>query len=210
MVEGHGQVEEGLENAVEVGRIKEIDATDDFGDSLESVVDDNGEVVAGADVLADEDDITEELGPGGLLAVMGIGPGEAGSDEGKGFFEIETEGVGRAGGEAGGAFLYGEAAAGAGINGAFTAVGGVAGALDLTLDVGAGAEAGVKQPPSAEAVGGGGEVGAMFALEADGRFPFEAEPGEVLENLLRVLAGAAGRVDVLDAEENLAAVAPGE
>ena len=49
MVEGHGQVEEGLENAVEVGRIKEIDATDDIGDSLESVVDDNGpDTVGGA------------------------------------------------------------------------------------------------------------------------------------------------------------------
>ena len=151
-----------------MGRLEKIDAADDVGDPLEPVIDDDGEVVAGADVLADEDGVAEESGAGGLDALMGVGPGEVGPGEGKGLFEIETEGVGRAGGEAGRAFVAGEAAAGAGVEGAFAAVGGVAGAFDLALDVGAGAEAGIKQPPGGEPVGGGGEVVAVFALKTNG------------------------------------------
>jgi len=199
MVGGHGQVEESLEDAVEVGRFEEIDAADDVGDFLEPVVDDDGEMVAGADVLADEDDVAEELGTGGLEALVGIGPGKVGAGKGKGLFEIEAEGVGCPGGEAGVAFVFGEAAAGAGVKGTFAAVGCVSGALDLALDVGAGAEAGIKKASVGESVGSGGEVGEMFALETDGGFPLDPEPGQVFENLIGVFAGAAGRIDVLDA-----------
>jgi hypothetical protein len=59
VVGGNGIPEERLEDAVQMGGFEEVNAADDVGDALEGIVVDDGEVVAGADVFADEDGVAE-------------------------------------------------------------------------------------------------------------------------------------------------------
>lgn len=58
MVGGRGEFEEGLEEAVNVGGGEEVCAPGDEGDFLGSVIDDDGEVVGGADVFSGENDVS--------------------------------------------------------------------------------------------------------------------------------------------------------
>lgn len=145
MIEGAGQVEEGLEQAVEVGRLKEILPPDDVRDPLQGVIDDDGEMVAGADVLAHEHGIPEPLRVGDLLALVGILPPQGGVDFSEGLAQIETQGVGLSRGDALGAFGRGKSAADSRIERAIDAMRGLAGALDFPQDILAGAKAGVEQ-----------------------------------------------------------------
>ena len=52
-----GQAEERLQQAVQRRGVAEVGAADDVGDALVGVVDDDGEVVGGADVAAGEDGV---------------------------------------------------------------------------------------------------------------------------------------------------------
>lgn len=94
----------------------------------------------------------------------------------------------------------------AGVERAFNSVGCVSGGFDFAEDVFAGAEAGIEPAGVFKLFGRGGEIGKVFALNANGFFPFEPEPAEVIENLLGVFVVAAGVVDVFDAEVKLAVV----
>lgn len=210
VVGGGRQTEEGLEEAMEVGGLEEVFAADDVGDALEGVVHDDGEVVAGADVLADEDGVAEELGTGALISPDGVVPREFAADFAEGPAQVEPQGVGFAGGEAGSAFGLGQGATGAGVEGALAAVGCLTGALDLALDVGAGAEAGVEETSPLKLGRGGGVVVEMLALEADRLLPLQSEPGEIVEDRRGVPGRAAGRIDVFDAEEEAPPAAPAQ
>ena len=75
------EAEEGLEEAVEGRGVAEVGAADDVGDALVGVVDDDGEVVGGADVAAGEDGVAEWGRVGGVGAGgggAGLGPGRGG------------------------------------------------------------------------------------------------------------------------------------
>ncbi len=75
-VERFGEGEEGLQDAVDVGGWEEVFATGDMGDFLKGIVHDDGEVIGGADVLAGEDDVSEQVGVDGMGAVNEVGKGE--------------------------------------------------------------------------------------------------------------------------------------
>ena len=87
------EAEEGLEEAVERRGLAEVGAADDVGDALVGVVEDDGEVVGGADVAAGEDGVAG--GIGGVRAGgggAGFGPGQ-GRSGGQGLGEVEADGV---------------------------------------------------------------------------------------------------------------------
>ena len=75
-VEGFREGEEGLQDAVDVGGWEEIVATGDVGDLLIGIVHDDGEVIGCADVLACEDDVSEQVRVDGVGAVDEVGKGE--------------------------------------------------------------------------------------------------------------------------------------
>jgi hypothetical protein len=54
-----GQVQQGLEDPVDMGGRKQVFTAGDERDVLESVIDDDGEVVGGADVFSCKDDVTK-------------------------------------------------------------------------------------------------------------------------------------------------------
>ena len=81
VVDRGGKIQEPLQHAVKVGRFKKVNAPHDVGDSLEAVVDDDSEVIACADVFADNDSVAELLGPGDLFSMNGILPGEGSADD---------------------------------------------------------------------------------------------------------------------------------
>jgi len=206
MIGRDGKTKKRLEQPMEMCRLEQIDSADNVGDSLESVIDDDGKVIAGADVFANEDDVTEPFRPGFLGAEPGVRPEEAVSGEGTSFFLIEAECAGDASGKPGGALVFGKAAAGAGVGEILAAVGGLTGPFDLAADVCSGAEARIEQSAFREPSGGGAIVLAVFALETDRPFPFDPQPGEIFEDPEGVFARASGRVDVLDAEEKVSAL----
>jgi len=209
VVGGFGEGEEGLEEAVDVGGGKEVFAAGDEGDVLEGVVDHDGEMVGGGDVLAGEDDVAEEGGIDGDFAVALIVEGE-GAEALAGGSGVESPAVGGVGGEEGGALVGGEGAAGAGVEGAFRAVGSVGDAGRFLGDVAAGAEAGVEDLGGVELFNGRGVGGKAVGLTEGGARPGEAEPVEVLLDGVIKFRADAGVVDVLEAEEEGAVVLVGE
>lgn len=123
-------------------------------------------------------------------------PGE-GAGETQGFLDVEAEGVRSAGVEAGRVAV----AAGAGVDPAFRAVRGRGGGGD----VGAGTGARVEQAHCREAIEGVAVILQVLGLEANRCFPLKAEPAQIFLDGGGVIGAAAGRVDVLDAEEEAAA-----
>lgn len=61
---------------MDVGGWEEVVTTSDMGDLLIGIVHDDGEVIGGADVLAGEDDVSEQVGVDGMSAVDEVGKGE--------------------------------------------------------------------------------------------------------------------------------------
>ena len=61
-IAGFGEFEETLEKSVDVGGLEEIFGSSDVGDFLGSIVDDDREMVGGADVLAGENEVAETGG----------------------------------------------------------------------------------------------------------------------------------------------------
>ncbi len=75
------------------------------------------------------------------------------------------------------------------------------GALDLGLDLGAGAEAGIQHAAFAQGFQGVGIIRHMLGLAAYRQLPIDAEPGEVFVNRLFEGRAAARPVDVLDSQQ---------
>lgn len=84
----------------------------------------------------------------------------------------------------------------------------LSGAFDFALDVFSRAEAGIEKTLLLEFRCCGPVFVEVLALDTDGFFPFNFEPGEVFEDLVGVLRLATGVVDVFDAEEKAAVVFP--
>ena len=105
MIGWRGEAEEFLENDVEVGGFEKVFTADDIGDSLKAVVVNDGEVVAGSDVFPDDDGVAEELRLASLFSMNAVVPGDLMANVVEGFGEIESEGVGFAGGDAGFSFV---------------------------------------------------------------------------------------------------------
>ena len=81
---------------------------------------------------------------------------------------------------------------------------------DLGGDLGAGAEAGVAQAPHAQPVERIGVKRQALGLEDDLLVPVYPEPAQILEDALDMFGATAGRVDILDAQQETPAALPGE
>jgi hypothetical protein len=75
-VVGRREVEECLEQAVDVGRLEEVAAAGHEVDTLEGVVHDDAEMVAGGGLFARQDDVAEDLGPCRLGPCIEVVPSE--------------------------------------------------------------------------------------------------------------------------------------
>src|SRR5262245_29896971 len=75
---------------------------------------------------------------------------------------------------------------------------------DFALDLGAAAEAGIDESAMVELVEHPPVVGEMLGLAPHLAVPAQAEPAQVLQHRLLVLAPAAADVDVLDAHQEAA------
>lgn len=72
-VDGCGQFEQRLKQAVDMGRVEKVLAAGDMGDALKCVVDDYREVIGRSDVFAVEDHIAEQRGVDAHFAEAQVG-----------------------------------------------------------------------------------------------------------------------------------------
>lgn len=175
-----------------------------MGDALVGVVEDDGEVVAGAEVVAGDDDVAE-----GVWA--GVDGAEAAVVEGflrENFTSlggVETPAGLASAAEFGGDFSRGEVAAGAGVNEFFSGVRGAAAGSEFLGNFAARAKARVHGAEILEGVKGLGVSGKARGLAEGGRGPVEAEPVEIFLDGGKVRFSNARGVDVLEAEKAFAA-----
>ncbi len=101
-------------------------------------------------------------------------------------------------GNPGSAFVFGEFPAGSRINRSLTSMRSISGPLRLPKDIIPAAKTGIEEFSVMKVTGDTAVAGTMFALNADGFLPLEAEPGKILVNLLRISGTAASRVNVLN------------
>lgn len=183
--------------------MEEVFTAGDVGDVLGGVVDDDGEVVGGADVFAGEDEVAEEVGINGDGAVNLVGKGER-ADEGCRFSGVETPGRFRVGW---GRF---EAAAGPGVERALGTVGGVGKMGEFAFDFAAGAVAGVEEVERFEMIESGLIVREAVELSPGFAVPREAKVAKVVEDGFVVMRSDAGVVDVFEAKQKFPLMGPGK
>ncbi len=186
---------------MEVGRVEEIDAANDIGDTLKRVIGHHGEVIACAYILPHEYGIAQIPGPSDLCSVIGVVPGQFRSCFIDRAVQIEAKAMVFSCGNTRGALLVGKSPTGPRINRAFASMGGISGSIGLTEDVVPATEAGVEEMPLLKTSCDLLVFRSVFALDADRLLPLQSKPGEILEDSLRVFGGATGRIDVLDAKE---------
>ena len=86
MIGGDRKTQQGLENAMQVGRFEKINPAHNVGDALERVIVNDGQVITGPDVFPYKDGVAEEFGFGLLDAVDRVVPGQVTSRFGERFF----------------------------------------------------------------------------------------------------------------------------
>ena len=131
-----GEIEERLQETVHVGRRQEVFAPGDVRDLLGRIVADDGEMVGGANVLAGENDVSEEERVDGGFAMFKVVEGQCSGQSG-GFLCIETPGGFSV------SWDVSEIAAGAGIKWPLGAVRGIGEMAQFRFDFPSGAEAGI-------------------------------------------------------------------
>jgi hypothetical protein len=191
-----------------------------MGDAHEFVVDDDGEVVGGESVALADDEVVEFFGADGDIAqdLVVDGDGLLG--------HLEADDMALAGIHAAYALGMGDLQGGAvvlvaGLGGdgllafGLEFLGGLEGGVGQA-GVDEGAEVGVVEVDAvglvvgADAAGVAAEGAAIGGGEGGALVPVDAEPGEGAEDALGGGVGGAALVGVLDAEQELSAVAAGE
>ena len=204
MVVGGGDMAEGADQEkLAKRRADEISAADDFGDAELGVVDGAGELVAGGVVFAPDEEVAEvAAGCGTLRAAAGVVE--------KDFFAVgDAEApVGGDGGAEGWERGIGGRAERRWVDG-FVVGGGRRGGFvrgrDCIEDVAARARAGKDEAGGVEGGEGGAVAGHSGALRDDGLTPIEAEPVEVREHGGDEIQAKAESVEVVVAQEQVAA-----
>jgi len=187
-----------------VGRGEEVAAARHQRHILDRVVDGDRQVIARGRVLARKHHVTVTHWIGGDPACFGILPLQR-TRAHDGLRHVDAQRVTLAGGDALPALRLGAGAAGAGIERTFAAVRRGASAGDLPLDVAPGAETGIDQAHSAQAIERASVVLEMLGLPPHRAVPVEAEPGEILEDRVGEFGPAAALVDVLDTQQETSA-----
>ena len=177
-VGGLRKLQDRLQHTVDRGGVKQVVAARDMGDRLQGVIVDDGDVVAGADVLAGQDDITPGRrlsGNGAGLAVRAgakLAKGEVGPGSDDGLGHVEAQGIGLAGRHSALALLRCQQAAMAGV---YDGTIGIARAL-VGGELRTGAEARVEQAQAFKPVDDGDVVVHVARLAANRLRPVEAQP----------------------------------
>lgn len=206
-VDGGRKAEERLQQALDMGGGEKVAAAHHMGDALGGVIDDYRQMIGDAQVLAGEDDVAGRGRIGADAAALALRSGAFLLEEkrplqpGDGGAQVETPGVGFAGGEAILLLRRGVRSGGEG------RLGPVRGGADGGGDLGPGAEAAVEEAAAAQVFQGGAVVGQMVALAARRPVPDDPQPGKVLEEGGLELRTAAAGVDILDAKQEAAAFA---
>ena len=195
-----GKVQQGLEEPVVVGGREQVFAAGDERDFLKRVIDDDGEVVGGSNVLSREHDIAECTGVDDLLAETSVEEGKGACFTGSGLGIESPRGI-LASCDPGMAFIRRKAAAGAWIEWAFRAMGRRSDPGNFFLDLAACAEAGVDHSRFAEPIEG--FMVGIQAIRLPERFamPRQAEPAQVFFNRGVEFLADPGGVDVFKAKE---------
>ena len=203
VVGGSGVAEGADEEQLAKGGADEIGAADDFGDAEFGVVDGAGELVAGGVVFAPDEEVAEvTAGDGALRAAAGVvemdffavGDAEAPVD-GNFFAEGREWGVG---GRAEVGWVNGFVVGGG-------RGGGFVGGGQCVEDIAARAGAGENEAGGVEGGEGGAVAGQPGALGDDGFAPRETEPAEVCEHGGDEIETEAEGVEVVVAEDEVAA-----
>ena len=145
----HIQIEQGLQQAMNMGRGKQVVPPCDQRDTLSGVVHGDGEMIAGCDILSRQHDVPKDIRLGDLFAPCTVVPGQR-SGFLHGAFHVQTKRVGLTSGNTLRALGFGQVFANARIDGAIrsmmvqmrrgTRIG------DFRGDVRSGAKAGIKYP----------------------------------------------------------------
>ena len=208
----HGHVERLVDHDLARGVGQVVVAADDVRDAHEGVVDDRREVVGGGSVGAEDDEVVELLGIEDDLAVHRVVNHDVAAVE----RHLDADGVGLAGVDA--------RLRGGGVDGAAGALVALEGVLarprrlSVGLELLGGAEAVVGPALGDELLGSLAvdaqalrlSVRAEVAALVGALVPVEAQPTHGTKDDLGVLVGRAGRVGVVDAEDERAVVGTGE
>ena len=204
----HGLVDHDLARGV--GEV--VVTANDVGDAHQCVVHHGGEVVGGGTVGAEDDEVVELLGVEGDLTMDGVVDHDVAAVLG----HLDAQNVGLTGIDAGLGLLRREVAATAlvALERVLAGLGGLAVGGQLLGR----AEAGIGLTLCEQALGGllvkiqslGLGVGAKIAADLGALVPVEAKPAHGAQDDLGVLVGGAGRVGVVDAQDEGAAVGTGE
>jgi hypothetical protein len=204
-----GQVQQGLQQALDVGGLEQVLAADHVGDPLQGVVQHHGQVIGHPDVLAGQDDVAGGLGTGGDQAGLAVGP-RAFLDEAQ-VIEAAQRAAGRVQRQPPGEGLAALQPRGLLVGMQRTADERLGRLVRRAADVQllAGAKAAIDQALVAQHVDGPVIVGQVLGLAAHRLFPFQAQPGQVLQDRGLEFGTAAGGVDVLDPQHEPAVRRPG-
>jgi hypothetical protein len=174
-----GEVKEVLKEAMKMGRGQEIFAAGDEGDALGGVVDDNGKVVTGRNILPGEHHIAEDLWSAQMRAVEAVVPVKR-SGQGAGLSCVEAPCVGATFVAPSGSLRFIESATGTGIKRALGAVRGACGGGDFALNAGARAETRVDEAQRFKLRQRRGVRAEVVTLPPCRLGPGQPEPGEVV------------------------------
>ena len=203
------QLEDRLQHPVDRGGMEQVLSARDVGDAFQRIIVDDGNMVAGADILARQHHVAPGLGIARHQAGLACRANpffpereifSAGHDS---LCHVEPQRIGLTGDHAALALPFRHQPAEAGIDGSavrvFRAVDGI--------QFGPSAEARVKQPQPLQPVDEGDVLVQVFRLAADRLRPFETKPGKVFEDAVDKFLLAAEGVDVLDAQGEQAVMA---
>ena len=204
MIVGNVQIQQRLQQSVDVRGLKKVLTASHICDTLDVIIDGDGQMIAGRRILAGQDNVAETLGLRVLAAFVFIGPGQRSrpADRRIGF---QSHGMGLAGGDPVRRLGGRQFSANAGIEGAVRThertMRGMAGGGDFRLYVLAGAKTGIGQALLAKNIQSRGVIIHMRRLAAHGLFPGQPQPFHVLEDGGVEFNPAAAPVDILNTQQ---------
>lgn len=197
---GHGKIEQSLKQTVDVRGDEKVATARDQSDALGGVIENDGQVIAGRNILARQNDVAQQLGLRLLWALAALVPRQR-PDLFHGLCEIETPGVSLAAFETATTFGYAAAAAGPGVKRSVGSMRRRAGSRDLGGNLLTRAKAGIDQVARFELPKGVPVEVETLRLAENRLFPLQAQPGEVPVDGRFEFRPATCNVDIFDTQQ---------
>ena len=200
----HRQIQECLQQAVDVACREEVLSPCDEGNALNGIIQCDRKMIAGSDVFAREDDVTEHLRFGRLASLHEIDPGQ-GTGQFNGFIHIEAKGKGLACLRSLPAFGLWHASTCPGIVGPVGSVRRGGRFCDFRLDVAPCAETGIEKASVLQVL-----EGCAIGIKAGGLAhglpgPREAQPLKILKDGVFEFASATPHINILNTQKEFSA-----